>query len=145
MPLCQITKCFCLFIMTSYSNRIPLWQLSMIYSWQFRRDTQLCIVFEIFAMVNETEFTLLHHPYIGNLNKPAISLEMINTLAKNFEHKQNVLIWGGLSLKKKLNGFVRFGKMAKGNLSLLPPLRAPMRIRMFVVRVFRVSIPNQLL
>ena len=64
----------------------------MIYFWQFCRDT-LCTVFEIFAMVDEAEFTLLHRPYIGNF-QPAIGLEMINTLAKNFEHEQNVLNWG---------------------------------------------------
>ena len=125
MPLCQITKCFCLFIMTSYSNRIPLWQLSMIYSWQFRRDTQLCIVFEIFVMVNETEFTLLHRPYIGNLNKPAIGLEMINTLAKNFEHKQNVLIWGGLALKKNSTDLCDLEKWPKNDWGATCPFCRP--------------------
>ena len=36
-------------------------------TWQFCRDT-LHIVFEIFAMVDETEFMLLHRPYIGNFD-----------------------------------------------------------------------------
>ena len=46
-------------------------------------------------MVDEAEFTLFHRPYISAiLTKEAIGLEMINTLAKNFEHEQNILNWG---------------------------------------------------
>ena len=46
-------------------------------------------------MVDEAEFTLFHRPYISAiLTKEAIGLEMIYTLAKNFEHEQNILNWG---------------------------------------------------
>ena len=46
-------------------------------------------------MVDEAEFTLFHRHISTIFTKQAIGLKMINTLAKDFEHEQNILNWGG--------------------------------------------------
>ena len=78
----------------------------------------LCMVYEVFAMVDEAEFTLLHRPYIGNFDQTSDRLvwndkhfgEKFSTQTKYFE-------LGGKGGTVSKNGFVRFG----GNLPLLPP------------------------